>query len=56
MQYRPPTANLEIANTNDFGSVSVSLGRLAAASECTASVKKLDISLGTKLYLDLILH
>ena len=39
MQYRPP-------NVNEFskhvGSVSDSLGRLSAASECMAIVKKLD--------------
>ena len=30
MQYRPPNANQEVSNSNQFGSVSDSLGRLAA--------------------------
>ena len=37
MQYRPPNANQEVSIANHFGSVSDSLGRLAAASECMAS-------------------
>ena len=42
MQYRPPNVN-EFSNKKHVGSVSDSLGRLSAASECMASVKKLDI-------------
>ena len=34
MQYRPPNANQEVSNRNNFSPVSDSLGRLAAASEC----------------------
>ena len=37
-QYCPPNANQEVSDTNHFGSVSDSLGRLAAVSECMASV------------------
>ena len=37
MQCRPLNAYQEVSNTNHFGSVSDSLGRLSAASECTAS-------------------
>ena len=37
MQYRPPNDYQEVSNTNHFGSVSDSLGQLAAASQCTAS-------------------
>ena len=32
-----PNANQEVSNTNHFGSVSDSLGRLTAACECMAS-------------------
>ena len=32
MQYRPPNAIQEVSNTHHFGSVSDSLGRLAALS------------------------
>ena len=45
MQYRPPNVDA-FSNKKTFGSVSDSLGRLSAAnpaSECIASVKKLDI-------------
>ena len=42
MQYRPSNVN-EFSNKKHVGSVSDSLGRLSAASECMASVKKLDI-------------
>ena len=52
----PPNVNQEVSNTNHFGSVSDSLHRLAAASECMASVRKLRISLGIMMYLNLILH
>ena len=34
---RPSHASQEVSNVNHFGSVSDSLGRLAAASECPAS-------------------
>ena len=34
---RPPKAWQEVSNINHFGSVSDSLGRLAASSECMAS-------------------
>ena len=54
MQYRPPNVNQEFPNTNHFGSISESLGRLSASSECMASVKKLDIPLGIMIYLNLI--
>ena len=37
MQYRPPNAVQEVSDTNHFGSVSDSLRRLAATSECMAS-------------------
>ena len=40
MQYRPPNV---YEFSKHVGSVSDSLGRLSAASECMASVKKLDI-------------
>ena len=40
MQYRPPNAYQEVSNTNHFGPVSDSLGRLVAVSECMASVTK----------------
>ena len=33
MQYRSPNANQEVSNTNHFGAVSDSLGRLAIASQ-----------------------
>ena len=36
MQYRPQNAQ-DVSNINHFGSVSDSLGQLAAASECMAS-------------------
>ena len=36
MQYRTQNALQEVSNTNNFGSVSDSLGRLAATSECMA--------------------
>ena len=39
MQYRPPKANYDVSNTNHFGSVSDSLGRLAAATECMTSIR-----------------
>ena len=55
MQYHPLNANQEVSNTNHFGSVYGRLGRLAAASDCMASIKKLDISLGIMMYLNLIL-
>ena len=42
IQYRPPNVN-EFSNKKHVGPVSDSLGRLSAASECMASVKKLDI-------------
>ena len=38
MQYRPPNAYREVSNTNHFGSISYSLGRLSAASECMTSL------------------
>ena len=38
MQYRPPNVNHEFSNTKHFGSVSDSLDRFSAASECMASV------------------
>ena len=56
MQYRRPNATQEVSNTNHFGSVSDSLGRLAAASECMTSIEKLDILLGTIMYLNFILY
>ena len=34
-----PGATLQVSNTNNFGLVSDNLGRLAAASECMASIK-----------------
>ena len=37
MQYRPANAYREVSNTYQFGSVSNSLGRLAASSQCMAS-------------------
>ena len=46
MQYRPLNVNQEVSKTNHSGSVSDSLDRLAAVSECMASVKKLDIIIG----------
>ena len=51
MQYRPPNANQEVSNTNHFGSVSDSPGRLADASECKASSIK-----SIQLYLSEICH
>ena len=38
-QYRPPNAYIyqEVSNTNHFGSVSESLGGLAAMSQCMSS-------------------
>ena len=39
MQYRPPNVN-EFSNKKHVGSVSDSLGRLSAASECMAIVLK----------------
>ena len=39
VQYRPPNAN-QVSTANHFGSVSDSLDRLAAASECMASSRK----------------
>ena len=56
MQYRPPNVNHEFSIKNHFGSISDSLGRLSASSECTASVKTLDVSLGIMMYFNLILH
>ena len=47
MQYCLPNTNQEVSNTNDFGSVSDSG---CETSPCTASVKKLEISLGTMMY------
>ena len=41
MQYRPPNAYQEVSNINHFGSVSDSLGRLAAGSQYMASNCKL---------------
>ena len=41
MQYRPPNAIQEVSIVNHFGSVSDSLGPLAAASECMASDKNI---------------
>ena len=52
MQYRPPNVNQEFSNKNHFGSISDSLGRLSASSECMASVKTLDASLGIMMYLN----
>ena len=37
MQYRPPNPNQEVSNTNQFGSVSDSLGQLSAMSDYMAS-------------------
>ena len=38
MQYHPPnTSGQEVSNTNHFGSVSDSLGRLTVANQCTAN-------------------
>ena len=37
-QYRPRNAEYEVSNTNNFGSVSNSLERLAAASGCMSSL------------------
>ena len=54
MQYRPPYINQEFPNTNHFGSISDSLGRLSASSECRASVNKVDISLGIMMYFNWI--
>ena len=54
MQYRPTNVNQEFANTNHFGSISDSFGRLSASSEYMASVKTLNISLGIMMYLNLI--
>ena len=34
MQYRQPKANQEVSNTNHFGSVSDTLGRLASTKNC----------------------
>ena len=39
-QYRPQNASYEVSNTNNFGSVSNSLERLAAASGCMSSITK----------------
>ena len=50
MQSRPPNANQEVSNTIHPGSVSDSLGRLAAASECMASLTKLNFSIGLHIY------
>ena len=55
---RPPNAQWEVSNTNNFGSVSDSLGRLAAASECMAMIMKLVVTQSTNLLivLRLIVH
>ena len=42
MKYRPPNVNQEFSNKNQFDSISDSLGRLSASSEC---MKNLDVSL-----------
>ena len=39
---RPPNAYQEVSNTNHFGFVSDSLGRLATVSECRASKSNMD--------------
>ena len=36
--YRPPNTSHEVSNTNHVGSVSDSLGRLTAASQCMPSI------------------
>ena len=49
IQYRPPNADQEVSNTNHFGSVSDSLGRLtlhidvqvAIATGCTITISAL---------------
>ena len=59
IQCKSMNANQEVSNTNHFGSVFDSLGRLVAASECIASVKMRDISmisLVTMMCLNLIQH
>ena len=48
MQCRPPNEYHEVSNTNHFGSVSDSLGRLAGASECMASIIQLKIILSSE--------
>ena len=40
MQYRSPNIYQEVSNITHFGSVSESLGRPAAVSECMASNEK----------------
>ena len=40
MQYRSPSIYQEVSNINHFDSVSESLGRLVAASQCMASNEK----------------
>ena len=50
LQYHPLNANQKVSNKKHFGSVSDSLDRLAATSECMASVKKVDISFGIMRY------
>ena len=40
IQYHPPNANQEVSNTNHFSSGSDSPGRLAAVSQCMASITK----------------
>ena len=43
MQYRLSKANHGVSNTNHFGSVSGSRGRLAAAGQCMASYDKVQL-------------
>ena len=51
MQYRPLNANQEVSNPNHFGSISDILSRLAAASECMASMINNDIAKGRAMIL-----
>ena len=49
MQYRPPNEYQVVSNTNHYGYVSDSLGRLAGASECMASIIQLKIILSSEV-------
>ena len=40
MQYRPPNANQEVSNTNQFGSISDNLGQLSAMASSRSPVCK----------------
>ena len=50
MQYRPPNAYQEVPSTNHFGSVSDSLVRLAAASQCMASSINVEFNIITEIH------